>query len=157
MTVGNEAAKEINEEGGDTAVAGVLDLGEMLELSDNGFDHDAPAQAQFVPEGQEAVCPVALDWGDEPNTPGVPEFSGQGLREVTCIGPELPEEALRQARDGVASIGVAGSEGDGEHRALLGDTKGELKTEEPARRRFAALGQASKDPGLSTTSIMANR
>jgi hypothetical protein len=44
MAVSNKAAEEIDEEVGDAAVAGVLDLGDVLELVDNRFDHDAFSQ-----------------------------------------------------------------------------------------------------------------
>jgi hypothetical protein len=41
MAVGNEATEEIDEEVRDAAMARVLDLRDVLQLIDNGFDYYA--------------------------------------------------------------------------------------------------------------------
>jgi hypothetical protein len=64
VAVGNETAEEINEEVGDTAMAGVFDLRNVLELVDDGFDvtvanskidllpPQAAVQYPAIPEGE---------------------------------------------------------------------------------------------------------
>ena len=39
MAIGNEATEEIDEEVDRTAVAGMLDLGDVLDLIEDGFDN----------------------------------------------------------------------------------------------------------------------
>jgi hypothetical protein len=58
VTISGEASEQMHEEVEWAAVAGVLDLGDVLELIDDGLDKGAFAQEQLVGERQEDIAPI---------------------------------------------------------------------------------------------------
>jgi len=56
----------VDEEVEGTAVTRVLDLGDILELIDDGLDEGAFAQEQLIGERHEDVAHVLAELGDQP-------------------------------------------------------------------------------------------
>ncbi len=67
MTIGNQAAHQVDQEIRPAAMPRVLNLREILELVDERFDQTPLPQEQFVCQGQQAVFHVALDFGNHLN------------------------------------------------------------------------------------------
>ena len=65
MAVGDEAGEEVDEEVERAAMAGVLDLADVLELVVDGLDDRPFAQEQLVGRRQQAVAHVLAQLGDE--------------------------------------------------------------------------------------------
>ena len=56
--LGDQSGQDVDEVVRRSAVAGVLDLGDILELVDHGFDQRALAEHQFVSPQQDFLSPV---------------------------------------------------------------------------------------------------
>lgn len=65
MAVGNQAAQYIDAEVDRTAMTGMLDLGDVLELVDDRFNHGTLASQQLVGEPQQARLHIALGLGKQ--------------------------------------------------------------------------------------------
>ena len=155
VTIGDEAAEEIDEEVDGAAMAGVLNLRNVLELVEDGFDNGAFAQQEFIRPQEEARFHPPLDRGQQVHAERGQELLGQGRRDIPFVGKELPKEGLCEFGDGLAVIGIARGEGHPQQLAAIIDDEVELEAKEPADRGFAACGQAFKDFMLGDPAIMA--
>src|SRR5260221_12549687 len=66
--ISNQTSDEIDQETDWTAMTGMFNLGDVLELVNNGFHDGTLAQEQFVHGGQQAIFHVFAEFGDELNT-----------------------------------------------------------------------------------------
>lgn len=65
MGVSDPGGQDIDHGVDDTAVAGVLDLLDVLELIVDDFDDGALAQQQLIHYGHQFVVPVLTNFGDQ--------------------------------------------------------------------------------------------
>ena len=107
MTVSNQPADQIDHKVVHTAVPGMLDLRDVLELVEHGFDDGALTQQQFVGKWQQAVFHVGLEFGDQLQAEGVQQLAKQRLRDIAFVGEDLAEQVFDQCWDWAAVIGIA--------------------------------------------------
>src|SRR5947209_7501903 len=140
----------------DTAMTGVPDLADMLELLADAFDQRPLAQQQFVPEGQQFIPPIAFQFRDELD-PGSPELLKQFLANITAVTEQFAPESLSQIRYRHPIIHITGCETQGEQVPLVMDDEVQLEAVEPTHAVFASLGIVSKHVMVVDAAIMADR
>ncbi len=74
MAVSNQAAHQVDQEIGDTAMPRMFDLRDVLEWINDGFDNGPLSQQQFVAQGHRAVFHVAFEFGDQLNPKRLLQF-----------------------------------------------------------------------------------
>ena len=65
MTVRNQTAHQIDDKVVDTAMAGVLDLRNVLQLVEHGLDDRPLTQQQFIGQWEQPVLHVGLEFGNQ--------------------------------------------------------------------------------------------
>lgn len=108
--VGKESCDEIAKKVGETAMAGMLNLRNVFELVDDGFDNGPFAQEQLVEVGQQFGDQVEIVFGQQ---------VGEPLGDVAFVGKALAPELFKQSRSGVAVIDSAWREATGEQLAFV--------------------------------------
>ena len=156
MTVGNQAAEQIDQEVERTAMTRVLNLRNILELVNNRFHNGALAQQEFVGEWHQLITHVALEFGDQLNAKGRQQVLKQRLGDVALIGEHFAEQLPDQLRHRFAVIDIAWREREVEQFAALIENQMQFEAKEPADRGFAACGQSCKNFVLLNTAVMAN-
>lgn len=105
VAVGNQACEQVDDEVDDAAVAGVLDLTDMLELLDDGLNQVALAQPERI-AGQDQPAPhVLAGVGDQAHAPFLEQPCDQIAVDVALVGVERAVQPLRvgtQARSSVS-------------------------------------------------------
>jgi len=118
----------------------MLDLRDVLQLVDDGFDNSALAEDQTVIEGHQSLFHVALEFGNELNACGLEQLFCQSLRDIAFAREHFAEQLLQQVWDRRAVIGVARSQDDVEQFASVVNHQMQLEAKEPIDRRFAPCG-----------------
>ncbi len=67
MAIGHQPTQQVDHEVGHTAVARVLDLGNVLQLVGDAFNDGAFPQQDFVGKREQAVLHVGFELGDKVN------------------------------------------------------------------------------------------
>ena len=93
MAVSDQPTQEIDTEIERTAMTGMLNLRDVLELVVNGFDDGTSAEQQLVTEGHQAVFHVGFELSDELYTV-LKELLKGGLGEIAFVAKQLAEQAL---------------------------------------------------------------
>lgn len=140
-----------------TAVAGMLNLADVLELVIDALDDRPFAQEQLVWEGHEPVAHVLTQFGDEVEALGQQELLGQRLRDVALVAEELAEEAADESGYRPPVIDVAWGKTDSEQVAAIIDHQMEFEAVKPAHRCFAAPRIHPKDAMLVDPGWTAHR
>ncbi len=112
-----------------TAMAGMLDLADILELIIDRFDQCPFAQEQAIGQRQKDIAHVLAQFGDEAHPVGDQELLDQGLRDVALIAEEATEQPTDQAGHRTAVVGVAGREAEGEQLAAIIDDQVEFEAQ----------------------------
>lgn len=86
--VGQQACEEVDHEVGGTAVARVLNLGDVLELVDDGLNERTLAQQQLVPIVHQTVLHVGADAGHQMQVL-LPKAGEKFPRNVALVPEEL--------------------------------------------------------------------
>ena len=73
QTISDQASNNIDEEVDWTAMPGMLDLRNILELVDDTFNNGSFAQEKLVMQSDQTILHVLSQAGDELNTKGVKE------------------------------------------------------------------------------------
>ncbi len=63
VAIGNQSANNVDQAIDRRAVTGMLDLGNVFQLVNNGFDDGAFPQQQAVCQGHQAIFHIALEFG----------------------------------------------------------------------------------------------
>ena len=105
---------------GGAVVAGVLNLGNVLELIKNGFDNGSFAHQKLVAQVHEAVGHILAQSSDEME-PLLKEQLGERSRDVASVPNELAAQSLYQERNRTAIVYVSRSQAAGEQLSLLID------------------------------------
>jgi hypothetical protein len=98
----------------------MLNLRNIFELVNDGFDHGAFAQQVFVFQQHQVVAHVASELGDQSNALGF-ELSRQIRTEIAPVSKHLSKSAIEQLRNGVPVIHIARREPDIEEFAPVVD------------------------------------
>ena len=144
MTVCNQTAQQVGQEVGRTAMARRFDLGNTLELVDDGPDNSPLAQEHLVPLGREPILHVRLEFRDQLEAEGLQQLLKQGLRQIALVRKDLPEEALDQARTSFAIINVTGRQGHIQEFAPVVEPQMQFEAKEPAGQTLAPARHAVK-------------
>ena len=71
MAIGNQSAQNIDKAVDRRAMSWMLNLRDVLQLVDDGFDNRALAEHQTVVERHQSLFHIAFEFGDELNACGV--------------------------------------------------------------------------------------
>jgi len=156
MAVGSEAREQMHQEVERTAMTGVLDLANVLELIIDALDNRPFAQQQFVGQRQEHIAHILAQLGDEMKSLQDQEVFGQCLGDIAFIAEKLAKEATYQAGNRLTVVGVARSETEGQQLAPVVHDQMEFEAVKPTHRGFAAARVGAKDPMLVDARGMAD-
>lgn len=132
--IGDQARDHVDHEVGDTAVAGEIDLADVLDLVVDGLDQRPLAQQQLVEQRHEAVGHVFAEPRDE-----LQILRQQGLEQG--LGDVALGQPFGQMRDGGAVVDVARRHLERQQLAPVVDHQVQLEAVKPAYRGLAAPGQ----------------
>ena len=144
MTIRDQTAQQVDQEVRHTAVARMFDLGNILELVDDGLDNSPLPQEDLVHHRQEPILHVRLEFRDQLEAEGLQQLLKQGVRQIALVRKDLPEEALDQARNRSAIIDVAGRQGHIQQFATVVEQQMQFEAKEPASRTLAPVRYAVK-------------
>ena len=65
VAIGNQAANDVNQAIDGRAVPRVFNLGNVLQLVNDGFDDGTLAQEQTVTQGHQTILHIAFEFGDQ--------------------------------------------------------------------------------------------
>src|SRR3954466_11469204 len=99
----------MHESVGNTAMTGVPDWADVLELLADAFHQFPLAQQQFVPERQQFILPLAFAFRAEWD-PGSPSLLEQFLANRAAIAEPFAPESLGEIRHGHPIIHLTGRE-----------------------------------------------
>ena len=124
---------------GQTAMAGVLELTQVLELSMDGLDQGPFAEQTCIQEREHAGVPRLLELGEELPS-WVPKLREQGLGEGAAIANEFAAQTAGKLRDGRAVIDGARSKPAGQQGPAVVNDQRDCEALDPARAGDSALG-----------------
>jgi hypothetical protein len=148
MAIGDQPAQEVDEEIVGAAVAGMLNLADILEFIVDALDDRPLAQEQFVEIRQGLGAHVLATFGDEDEALSDQELLGQGCGDIAAVAKELAEEAAHQPRHRAAVVEVARRQTERQHLAAVIDDQMQFEAVEPADRGLAAARIHSEDAML---------
>jgi|SRR5690242_736383 len=138
------------------AMPGVLDLADVLQLVVDALDQRPFTQEQAIKGREEHGAHVLAQFGDELETLREQELFSERRREIALITKELAEEATYQAGNGLAVVGIAGSETKGQQLSAVVHDQMEFEAVKPADRGLAAPGVSPEDPMVVDARWMAD-
>ena len=106
MAVGNQSTEEIDHKIDGAAVSCVFNLGDILELIDNGFDQRSFAQQEFVGHRQELIFHVGSQLGNQLQVEECPQLTAELFGEVSSVGKQFTKQVSYQPGYGFAIIDV---------------------------------------------------
>ena len=109
MRVSNQTADQIDTEIGKATMTSVFNLGNVLELVDDGFHDCSLALQEFVSHIHQPVFHIGLELGDELDAL-LPKLLKESLRQVAFVPKQFAKQALNQLGDWATVIDVAGGE-----------------------------------------------
>ncbi len=121
MAVGDKASDQVDHEVRGAAMAGVLDLADVLELIGDGLDDRSFAQEDLVRPGDQALVHVLAQLRDELEPLGHEELLRQRLGDVPPIAKQLAEQPLDQLGHGLAVIDVTRRQAERQQFAAVVD------------------------------------
>lgn len=119
-----------------TAVARVFNLGDILELVDDGFNDGALTEQELVAQQHQLVLHIGFELGNQFN-PLLSELVTQRFGEVALVAKQFTEQAFDQLGNWLTVIDIAASDTNGKQFAPVIDDEMEFETEEPAHRGLA--------------------
>jgi hypothetical protein len=134
----NQPAQDVDKAVDGRAMARMLNLRDVLQLVNDGFDNRALAEQQPVVQGHQSLFHVAFELGDELNACGFQQLFCQLLRDIAFVSKYFAEQLLQQLWNGDAVIGVAGREHDIEQFSSVIDDQMQFEAKKPIDRGFAA-------------------
>lgn len=153
IRVSDQCGKQINNKIGDTAMARMFDLANVLELIIDRLDQRAFARQQFVDQRYQLVLHVLFQFGDQLDTLFVEQLE-QYLRDVAPIPENFAEGPLTQSLNRLAIIHVAGRDDHAEQFASVIDDQMNFEAIEPTNARLATFGDPAKDlVGVDSTVV----
>ena len=108
-SVSNQTGDEIDEKVGGAAVSGVFNLGDILELVNDGLDDETLAYQQLVLEKDESILHVFANRRDQLQSLSEELFE-ESLRKIAAVANQLTPQRFGHLWDRFAVIGVGGRE-----------------------------------------------
>ena len=136
MAVSNQATDQIDR----AAVAGVLDLRNVLELVNDCFYNRPFTEEELVGQGHQAVFHIGFEFSDELEAKGLEEVEKKGSGEIACVGKHFTKEIFDQAWHRLAVVDIAWGQDEIEQLAAVVENQVQFEAEEPAGRRFTPSG-----------------
>jgi len=156
VAISGETGEQVNEEIAGAAVAGVLDLRDVLELVNDRLEGRPLAQQEPIGELEELLAHVLAQFRDEPQPLGEQEAFGKRSPDIALVAKAFAEETPRQAGQRPSVVGIAGSEAQREQFATVVDDQMRVAAVHPPHRRLAAPGVEGKDAMLLDARGMAH-
>jgi len=145
MAIGNQASKQIDNEVDWATMAGMLDLGDVLELVIDGLDDGTFAKQHDIVVCDQTALHVRAQEGDQLHTKRVQQLRCQFLADVALVTDELAEELSGQVRHRFAIIDIASCEVAPQELALIVDNQMQFEAKEPAHGGLASCCQTGED------------
>jgi hypothetical protein len=140
MTVGDQPRQEVRQEIVGAAMAGMLDLADVLELVVDALDDRPLAQQELVGGGQNALAHVLAYLGDQRDALGGEQLLGKRLGDVAAIvDHQVQLEAVEPAHRSLAPTRIDSKD------AVLRDA-GVVTDREGGRVHKADAGTGGVDP-----------
>lgn len=95
MAIGNQSAQNIDKAVNWRAMARMLNLRNVLQLVDDGFNNGALAQHQTVAQGHQSLFHIAFEFGDDLNACGLQQLFCQFLRDIAFVGKHFAKQLLQ--------------------------------------------------------------
>jgi hypothetical protein len=137
MRVSRQGGQNIDHRVDQTAVPGVFNRLDVLELVVDGFDDGPLASQHRIDKRHEFVAHVLADFRDELQSL-LPEFQKESLGHVAPIPNEFTRQAVGQGRDGLTVVNIAWGQAKGPSRPPVVDHQMQLEPVEPAHGGLAA-------------------
>lgn len=96
MAISAQSTKHIHHEDDRTAMSGVLKLGNVFQLVNDGLNERALAGEQLARPAHQAVLHSALRLGKELDAIVLAQLSSQGLRDITPLSKDLAKQVFEQ-------------------------------------------------------------
>jgi hypothetical protein len=132
MAVGKKASKQMDHKIGGAAVAGVLNLRNVLELVDDGPGGGSFAHQELVAQVHQAAGHVLTQPRDEVESL-LKKQLGERSGDVASVANEFAAQSLDQERNRAAIIHISWSQATGQQLSLVFDRRMEFEAKEPAR------------------------
>ena len=126
MAVGDQAANQVDQEVSHTAMPGMFNLGNVLQLVVDGLNNRPFPQQQFVLQGQRTLLHVLAPGRDQLQALGQ-QLVKERLGDVALVSEELAKQGLGHARQGLAVIDVARSQPASQYFAPVIDAQVEFE------------------------------
>ena len=154
-SVSNQTGDEIDEKVSRAAVAGVLNLGDILELVNDGLNDETFTRQQLVFENDQLIFHVFANRRDQLQSP-CEELFKERFGEIAAVADQLPPQFFGHLWDRFTVIGVGGCEVNRQQVTLVIDNQMEFEAIEPPHAALAARGYPSKDSVATDAPIMAD-
>lgn len=154
--VGDQSRNQVDNKIGDTAMARMFDLADVLELIIDGLDQRAFSQQKLIQNRHQFVFHILLQLGDELHALLVEKIE-QGLRNIAAISEQFAKQSLAQFRNWFAIVHVARGDDRAEQFATVVDDQMYFEAVEPADAGLASLGDSAKDLVGVDSAVVTNR
>jgi hypothetical protein len=155
VAVRTEAREQVNNKISGTSMARMLNLGNVLELIDDGLNDGSFADQELVREMHQAIGHVLAQPRDQMK-PLLKKQLRQRSRDVPAIANELTTQMLDQERYGTPIIHVSRRQTAGEQISLVIDRQMQFEAKEPAHGGLATGRLSGKHAVLTDAFGMAN-
>jgi hypothetical protein len=91
MAIGNQTVQNVDETVDRRVMTRMLDLGNVFQLVDDGFNNGAFAKHQTVVQGHQALSHLVLEFGDELNPCGFEQLLGQRSFDIAFVREDFAE------------------------------------------------------------------
>src|SRR5215467_449723 len=122
MAVGKKASHQVNHKIGRAAVTRMLNLRNVLELVNDGFNNSSFAEQELVRKVHETIFHVFAQLGDEQQSL-FKEQVCQGSGNVAAIPKQLAMQSFRQSWNQCAIIDIARSQTTGKQFSAIIDSQ----------------------------------
>lgn len=155
MAIGDQSSHQVDQEVIDTAVTGMSNLRDVLQLVGYRLNKGSLAQHKLVKQSQQTVLHVLAQAGNKLYIL-LEKLVSQGLRNVALVAEQLAKEVFGQMGYRLAVIDIAGRQVESQQLAAIVDDQVQFEAEEPAHRRLASGRQTIKHPVSLDSPVVTN-
>lgn len=156
MTIGNQAANDVDKTIRRAAVTRMLNLRDVLELVNDGLNNRTLTREQLVTQPHEMVLHIAPRFGKELNIKSFKQMLGELGADVASVGKDFATQVSQQVADGFTVVGIARSQGDIEQFAAFAHDQMKFEAIEPVQGGFAASRHTIKHFVLRDAAVVTN-
>ncbi len=145
-SIGNQAADQIDQEIGNTAVARMLNLRNILELVNHGLNDCAFSQKDTVNQSHgQMVLGVGFQLGDQEYTNCLMKKLLKRFRDVPFVPKDLSKQVSNQLRNRFSVVDIGGGQGDIEQFATIIDHQVQFEAKKPTRGSLSTCCEPIED------------